>query len=171
MTPRLLVFAGLWLASLAAVLQLHQVQTSWTHVLCGPWGCGPPTEAVVAMQGFWLIGMGGLAWLCAGSWPSGLLRCVGIVLGVAGLLALVGIGLWDFRTYLPQTQTAPNRYLWQRFLWTVATAVDVPAVQSVLVGTCLTWAARRRRKATATLAAGPAAAPIPPGSSLATGDR
>ncbi len=46
-----------WAAAQFGVLQTEQLlhRENEAHSNCRPWGCGPPTSALIAWHGFWLV--------------------------------------------------------------------------------------------------------------------
>ena len=63
------------------------------HSVCGPWGCGPPMSALVAVHGFWLVVF---AAVVRGSTvgmarPHRRLRTLGRGLTAVGVLGAVGL--------------------------------------------------------------------------------
>ena len=55
---RLTEYTGLlivWGSVLLAALSLHEVQAMKTHSICGVWGCGPPTNALLAIHLSWAV--------------------------------------------------------------------------------------------------------------------
>ncbi len=122
-----------WGLALFAALQLGNVPVDWGHV-CGPWGCGPPVKALVAWHGFWGILLALPVLLAIAYWPGRRLQRVGLVLTAAGLLGLAGIAVWQTVDWLPRVSDSYQRYFAARYLFVVATLVDVPIVQLTLAG-------------------------------------
>lgn len=136
----LLARTGLWLtawtAAIAACLSVRSWPGNWGHWLCGPWGCGPPLQAVVACHSAWLVLLLPPAvvlsrhrWLS----PAALrklgtfLTCVAIaVLGV--IVARQRLDWWS------TAQGSQQEYFWQRCGFIVATTVDMPVVQMLITG-------------------------------------
>jgi len=135
-----------WAAALYGVLQIRHLTGAWDHVVCGPWGCGPPLSSLVAYHGFWFVLLGGGALLAAKTWSRRALRNVGfgLILGsVVALLALVG---WDLVSWLPLVADTPDKHLLQRALFVVLTSVDVPATAIGLTGVICLVASRRQTR-------------------------
>lgn len=134
-----------WGAATYGILSIQQWNVSWAHSICGPWGCGPTAQSLLAYHGFWLSLLGGGAVLLGIKAPASALRTTGYCLLTVGILLLAAIGACDMWTWLPQTTTAHSRYLWQRYLFSVATQSDIPGVQCILVGIGLAAVSRFRR--------------------------
>lgn len=103
------------------------------HSLCGAWGCGPPSEALLAMHLFWLSAIMPPALLAIGYlnrtpkfwfW-SGL-----VLLGItsAGLIGLLVNDLSTNKFYYEAG------YGWQRYGLSLLSLVEVPILQTMLVG-------------------------------------
>ena len=130
-----------WAAALFGCLQLHTLDLD--HSICGPWGCGPPSSALLAMHSFWLVLLMPLAWLGPMVWPSLDWAAFGKVLLWAGLAAMVVIGVTDF--FIFQSDLTRPVYIWQRFLFRLATLPDWPFMQLALTGAaaCVVGASAR----------------------------
>ncbi|MBP86470.1 MAG: hypothetical protein CMJ64_07120 [Planctomycetaceae bacterium] len=95
--PRIAIGLSAWAAALFGVLQIglalgHGVDE---HSFCGPWGCGPPTSALIGWHGFWLLLAGPLVGLAMYAWSARRLRNVGIALFATGFAVLIGVGIWE----------------------------------------------------------------------------
>jgi hypothetical protein len=137
---RIIALALGWWAALMGVLQLTHLPGDWGHAICGPWGCGPRLQSLVACHAFWFVVVIPLVAIPARFWSTrGLLR-LGWALLFLGACGLVGVGIW---------QAAHDRqadYLVQRYLFLLATLVEVPIVPITLAGAwCRTVGARRAR--------------------------
>jgi hypothetical protein len=135
------------------------------HSLCGPWGCLPPLQALVAMHAFWVLLLIPLVLWAVRSWPPVWLWSFGVALTGLGLLGLAVVAGWEVRQcWLKFPDLRP--YVVQRVLYVLATLIHVPLVQVTLAGlTC--WLAGKWRWPARTLS--PVAAP--PGPAAVLGDR
>lgn len=106
--------------------------------ICGPWGCSPPPEAMIAAHGFWLIVFAALAAVAVRALSPRGLRRAGRVQTAAGLLAAAGVVGWALVTWRPES-AARQKYVVQRTLFVFATLVNVPAAQATLAGAAV-WA-------------------------------
>ena len=131
---RWLIPLTLWAAGLFGCLQLHRLDLG--HSICGPWGCGPPSSALLAMHSSWLILLLPLAWLAPRIWPRVNWAAFGWGLLWAGVAAILVIGVTDFFSF--QSDPAQPKYVWQRFLFRLATLPDWPIVQLTLAAALLT---------------------------------
>jgi hypothetical protein len=137
--------AGLvWLAGLEGMLQLQRLPTASLggHDVCGPWGCGPPVPVLLACHGFWLVLMGPPAVLAALRLPRKWIWRLGIGLASAGLYGLIAVAAGEAATWWPQASAWQRHYAGQRFLFALATFVDAPIMQSLVIGTGLCLARR-----------------------------
>lgn len=148
----LLVALPIWAAALYGTLNIHTLPASWAHSICGPWGCGPPTEALVACHGFWcVLGLPIAAIVAARLDPRQLPRLAGVLLGL-GVLGIVAIGIWEGVTWLPHAAEHQRGYFLQRWMFSIATRVDFPIFQTLLAGVLvLAWS--RFTRATSNVAA------------------
>jgi hypothetical protein len=122
------------------------------HSLCGPWGCLPPLQALVAMHALWVLLLIPLVLWAVRYWPPVWLWAFGAALTGLGLLGLGVVTGWEVQQcWLKFPDLRP--YVVQRVLYVLATMTHVPLVQVTLAGlTC--WLAGKRRWR--------AASPVPP---------
>lgn len=128
-----------WGVALYEVLQFGQgaEHAGHTHGICGPWGCGPPIAALVGWHGFWLVLAAPLVGALIRSWSVRRLRAVGLLLLACGIIALVGIAIWEAMTWLPRIAAGQPAYFVQRWLFSVVTLTDVPLIPIALAGIAL----------------------------------
>jgi hypothetical protein len=129
----------LWAAGLQGALQLCRLPDRYfgEHSICGPWGCGPPLPALLAWHGFWLVLMTPVAAMAVLYLPAKWVTRLGITLASLGFLGLAAVAAWQAATWLPQASDWQRQYIGERYLFAVATLVDVPIVQSLMLGTIL----------------------------------
>ena len=145
MSPRIrpLLLASVWAGATFGVLALERLPGDYAHDYCGPWGCLPPLQALVAMHGFWLMLMvPPTAWLL-GHVSPGRLCLAGATafwVGAFGLAVVMGRGLLG---WLDATGGL-HHYAIQRMLYVAVTATDLPFGQAALMGIVL-WLTGRRR--------------------------
>lgn len=128
----------LWAAIIYAATQMQSVGGD-KHSLCGPWGCGPSIGALLTLH------LGWLALLAPPLiyFPLRLQVSRKAVIRLTWLLVLVGtIGLltivaWQWLVWLPNAREWTRPYIWQRCGFAIATAVDFPLVQLILIGVVL----------------------------------
>ena len=123
------VAAVVWTTALAGGLHFHKIEME--HSICGPWGCGPATSALIGMHLFWLIIIAPLG-LLTSQLPHLEWRRFGRGLAVAALVITLGVGIYDYFTW-HREPLAPT-YVFQRFFFRIATLVDVPILQIGLTG-------------------------------------
>ena len=106
----------------------------YQHWVCGPWGCGPAPSALLAAHGFWVINfMAGITLLAITAKPEYLER-VGMLFTFGGLCGLLALGACDFSNWLPQVSGVTNKYLVQRYFYTLVTSVEFPVGEMALAG-------------------------------------
>jgi hypothetical protein len=127
-----------WCGLLYGILSLRELPGEYSHRLCGPWGCLPPIQALAAVHGAWAFAIvTGVAWFFRTRSPR-TLRHAGAVLtclGAGGLAILVG---YELSNWPLAASNAPDAYLPQRLLFSVAIATHLPLVQITIAGTA-TW--------------------------------
>ena len=136
-----------WFAAIFASISIHHFAFADTHSICGPWGCGPSNGALIAVHVGWLTAI----WppLLYFPWRFGwnYLFCqrLGFVLASIGFAGMLGIIAWQWFVWLPQAGEYSRSFLWQRCGFAIATAVDLPSVQLIGIGTVLAAMNRTRR--------------------------
>jgi hypothetical protein len=141
-----LVLGGVaWGLAAYGALSLSRIEGEFGHSLCGPWGCYPPLQALVAMHLLWVIGL-----LPFVGW--GLMKARPHHLCLAGTLlfsaALLGIVVVAGRNVLAWLQTMPpdlQTYWPWRALYAVVTLSDVPLLQGLLAG-AICWSVGKGRE-------------------------
>ncbi len=129
----------IWGAGVYGAISLKDLQFANEHTICGPWGCGPTSAALITMHVGWLallappmlflpqrIGLTGNA-----------IRWFSSALTMLGLLGIVAIISWQWLVWMPQAGEWSKPYIWQRCGFAVATAVDFPLLQLVAIGIAL----------------------------------
>ena len=151
-SPVVVVLLLAWAAALFGVLQVGRIEGIIGHRLCGPWGCGPPGEALICYHGFWAVLLWPMAVLVGLRAPQASVRQVGLGLFTAGLLVTVGIMAWGAIDWMAGVGATRHQYVVQRAVFVLATMVDVPALQLAGAGLLCYVVGRRRQEVTQTLA-------------------
>ena len=139
-----LLLVPVWIAAVWGTLQIHRLDLQLGHSVCGPWGCGPPTEALLGYHGFWTlmflppaIGLG--FYLSAQT-----ARRVGIAVLMFGALAiLIHVGV-DGVSHA--NRVGSTEYAAQRALFKLVTSVDLPMIPTILAGGLLAFVFGRKSK-------------------------
>lgn len=140
-----LLLVPVWIAAIWGTLQMHQLDLQLGHSVCGPWGCGPRTEALLGYHGFWMliflppaIGLG--VYLS----PS-TARKVGLGVLMFGALAiLVHVGIDGV---MHANRVGSTEYVAQRAFFKLVTSVDLPMIPTILAGSLLAFVFGRKAKA------------------------
>ena len=141
--PRGLVLI-VWLLTLVALLKLGDYFLDDNYSLCGPWGCGPSTGSILAVQLAWTVALLPPLWIVAALLGNATRqRYFALGLLALGLVGLAFNGLWQRFVWLPEVGPWGQPYLWQRIGYTVLTWVEYPMLQLVLAGLLLTIATTR----------------------------
>ena len=145
----------IWAIGVFGALSLPYSSLVNEHALCGPWGCGPTTSALLAMHVGWLAFLAPpMLYLPfrihLGRKLTQYLSVCSVVVGLAGMTAIVA---WQWLFWLPQAGEWSRPYIWQRCGFAIATAVDWPLTQLLLIGISLWFLIPffRREPADATL--------------------
>ncbi|MEX2139447.1 MAG: hypothetical protein WD894_09310 [Pirellulales bacterium] len=131
---KLLAGLALWGSALYGALNLSQLHASWEHAMCGPWGCGPPTQAVVAMHTFWFVLILPVAGVLSCRLSPPVLRRLGMMLTGFSVCVLVGILSWQAYAWWSPGSNGLRPHFIERVLFSVATLIDVPVVQTLFAG-------------------------------------
>lgn len=136
LTPGLVACLFAWAAAGYGALAISWAPGNWGHWICGPWGCGPPLQALLGCHLAWLVGLTPVAWL-AGASPRiseakkrRLAR--GVLYVAAGLI--VATIVTQCITWRPAAADYQRRYLLARIGFVMATTVDIPMWQLLVAG-------------------------------------
>jgi hypothetical protein len=131
-----------WAASLFGVLALQYLPDRFfgEHSVCGPWGCGAPLPALLACHGFWLVLFAPATIFAARRLgPRAVWRVGAAFVALAGV-GLVSVGVWQALTWWSAVDKSLHQFAGQRYLFVLATLVDVPVLETLLAGVTLWWA-------------------------------
>lgn len=134
-----------WAAVLVATLSIANLPGHWGHGICGPWGCGPPLQALVACHAAWIVVLLPPALLLRRKLSYGVLRRTGWIVFGLGAAGLIVLGLCESLFWLSHTDESQRRYLPQRVGFKLMTLVDVPLTQLVVVAVALLVRGPHRR--------------------------
>ncbi|TWU09341.1 hypothetical protein CA54_45820 [Symmachiella macrocystis] len=132
----------LWCGCLYGVLRVTEIPGDWGHWICGPWGCGPKLQALVACHGFWLVLLAPPTIIFCAALPTRQVRLIGTLLAGWGAAAVLIVTLIQGWTWLPVA--LHPIYFGQRVLFCIATTVEIPIVQFVCIGLLLRYLAKSR---------------------------
>lgn len=140
---------ALWGVAVSGVLRLAELPgDGGAKVLCGPWGCLPPLQALAAAHGFWLMVIApGVLWAAGRLSPEGLglLGRILLAIGGFGIVTSAVFSLWKWEAL---TSESPWWYPVLHAVFDLAMLVDLPLVELVAAGTaCVAMARARRRRA------------------------
>lgn len=120
-----------WALGVYGALSLQHFSFANDHAICGPWGCGPTTSALLAMHVGWIAFLAPPILyfpfrIHLGRKLTQYLSVCLVGLGLAGMTAIVA---WQWLFWLPQAGEWSRPYIWHRCGFTIATAVDWRLVQ------------------------------------------
>ncbi|QDT00745.1 hypothetical protein [Adhaeretor mobilis] len=133
-----------WTTMLLASLAVTQISGDWGHSVCGPWGCGPPTQALVGCHLAWFVVLLPLVFLSSNSSRLAVQSPIqlGMILLGAGTLMLLTLLIYQGVVWWPEASEWQRNFFWQRFGFSIATSVDIPALQLLTVGFVMIGVAR-----------------------------
>ncbi len=128
-----------WAASLFAALAIRDLPGNWGHSICGPWGCGPPLQTLLACHLAWLVVLAPPAALLVQSQrvPTHVLRRFGTVLCVIAVVSVAAMIIYQRVAWWPSASEWQRGFFWQRCGFVLATMIDLPVAQVLLLGFCL----------------------------------
>jgi TRAP-type C4-dicarboxylate transport system permease large subunit len=137
-----------WAALVLGSLQSKLLVSASAHSVCGPWGCGPETAALVAMHAGWLavIGPPLIYFPMRLKWQKSSIRRLALGLMIAGLAGVLAIVAWQWFVWLPQAGAWSKDYIWQRCGFAIVTAVDWPLIPLLILSGLLWIITVLRRK-------------------------
>ncbi len=129
----------LWALGVYGALSLQHSTLANDHAICGPWGCGPTTSALIAMHVGWLAVLAPPIIFFPFRIHLGCkhTQCLSVCLVVVGLVGMTAIVAWQWLFWLPQAGESSRPYIWHRCGFAIATAVDWPLAQFFLIGVSL----------------------------------
>lgn len=134
-----------WGLVLTAMLSISNWPGDWGHGICGPWGCGPPLQALLACHLSWLVVLLPLAGVLR-SWLScRQQRVLGMIALVIGCVGMGGLVAYELGTWWPAASEWQRRFFWQRVGFVIATQVELPLVEVIVTGMFLLSGARSAR--------------------------
>ncbi len=133
---RILFVLLAWAVCLGATLSIANSPGDWGHSICGAWGCGPPLQALVSCHLSWFVVLTPLA-IALGMTnrvSGATLHKIGASLCIASVAMLVAIVVHERMTWWPLVGEWQRGFFWQRCGFYVATMIDVPTVQLLVLG-------------------------------------
>lgn len=145
-----------WGGCLAGALAFANWPGDLGHGICGPWGCGPPLQALIACHAAWLVALAPPAGLLVGSRNVSVTTRmrVGIAMTLLPMAVLTCLFAHQLLVWWPQVSQWQRPYFWQRYGFTIATTIDVPVVQVLLIGLAIWLSEHSRRRIAGCLAIG-----------------
>ncbi|MCR9197533.1 MAG: hypothetical protein NXI04_02715 [Planctomycetaceae bacterium] len=134
---KLITVPAIWGASLLGALSLHHVTALDGPSVCGPWGCGAPTSALISLHTSWAVALWPLLGLAARHGSVSRVKRLSqaiMGLGIAGLLFIV---LWQVFSWWPQQSEYMQGFLLQRCGFVIVTTTDWPFMQLLSGGSVL----------------------------------
>ncbi len=127
-----------WFLTFRASLSIANWRGDWGHGICGPWGCGPPLQALVGCHTAWLVFLLPLALIATNSLAPKLRNLIGLVAVVFAVSGLLGVVGYEYSTSQRASVEWRQNYFWQRVGFSVITLVDLPLLELLLAGLIMT---------------------------------
>jgi hypothetical protein len=126
----------LWSLAFWGTLKLSDAPILQDHSVCGIWGCGPPTNALLACHLGWMVFLAPSIPLAFRyfAFHRQLLSVFFWVLCGAGMLGVLGTGIHQLVTWYPNATELARSYSLRRWVFAVVTLTDFPMVQLFLYG-------------------------------------
>lgn len=145
---RPMILLASWGTLTYGVLSLANIRADLGEkVICGPWGCLPPLQALVAAHGFWAMVLGPAVVLASRSLSPSSLRNVARLMIAGGGLGIAGVAAHTLWIWGPSTGRSHWWHLPLRGVFELAMLVDLPAVEVIAAGGACSLLARRRTRA------------------------
>ncbi|QDS96135.1 hypothetical protein FF011L_49420 [Roseimaritima multifibrata] len=129
----------LWAGGILAALAIPSLVLADDHSICGPWGCGPSTDALVAMHLAWIAAIWPplffLPWRLG--WSRKTISRLGALLAIGGFAGVLAVVMWQWIVWRPTANEFIRPYTWQRCGFVLAGAVDWPTIQALVAGIVL----------------------------------
>jgi len=132
-----LLFLPIWLLGLWGSLKIHELDLNLGHSICGPWGCGPPVEALLGYHAFWLVLTFPVAISIASYLSPSRRSKLGWLFLAVGIIGVVFVAGGNTVEYWKSSES--SKYLLQRFFFATVTKIDIPMIQAIVVGGSLIW--------------------------------
>ncbi len=134
-----------WAATLLAALSIANLPGEWGHSVCGAWGCGPPTQALVCCHLAWLVLLTPVALMVGplNQVPTPSRHRLGKLLFLAAGLLILGVVVHQRVTWWPAASEWQRNFFWQRCGFVIVTSVDIPMLQLLTVGLVMSRRGRR----------------------------
>jgi hypothetical protein len=125
-----------WAGSLLAALSIRDLPGDWGHSICGAWGCGPPLQALLAYHLAWLVVLAPPAAVLVHSAlvPAHILRRSGALLCVVAVFFVAAVVIYQRVAWWPSASEWQRGFFWHRCGFVLATAIDIPVAQVLLLG-------------------------------------
>lgn len=134
-----------WAATLLAALSIANLPGEWGHSVCGAWGCGPPTQALVSCHLAWFVVLTPLA-VMASRWSHKTTessQLLGKLFCLTGAFLLIAVVIYQAAAWWPAASEWQRTFFWQRCGFVIVTSVDIPMLQLLTVGIVMSRRGRR----------------------------
>jgi len=145
MTPKTGLICVLWVAALYGSLSIATLPGDWGHSVCGVWGCGPPTQALVGCHLAWAVVLLPLSVIVSSTtcFATCSARKLGKLLCLTAVLLLVSVVLYQRATWWSLASDWQRGFFWHRCGFVVVTSVEIPMLQLFVAGMILVSRTRR----------------------------
>lgn len=137
LTGGLWIRIAIWALLMWGALSLAKLPGDWGHGVCGPWGCGPPAQALVAYHIAWCILLLPLAIIARSSLNFKQRRYLAAglaAIALAGILVIVG---YERVVWWVAASDWQRTFFWNRIGFAILTQIDAPLVQLIVAAAVL----------------------------------
>ena len=127
-----------WVFAFRASLSIVKWHGDWGHGICGPWGCGPPLQALVGCHAAWLVFLLPLALMATNSLTPKRRIFVGRLVVLFAVSGLIGVVAYEYSSLQRASAEWGRNYFWPRVGFAVITFVDLPLLELLLAGLIMT---------------------------------
>ncbi len=123
-----------WALVLAGTLSIAYWPGDWGHGVCGPWGCGPTLQSLVACHLSWLVVLMPLAGVLQLWLSRRQQRALGMTILIVAAAGLGGMIAYEVSVSWSSASEWQRQFLRQRIGFVIATQIDFPLVELLLAG-------------------------------------
>ena len=123
-----------WGVCLGSTLSLIRLPGNWGHGVCGPWGCGPPLQTLLACHLSWLVFLFPLLFVGGRFLSAKWQQRIAAMAIIFSLTLFAGFGIYERLSWWVDASQSQRRYFWHRVGFSILTSVEIPAIEILLLG-------------------------------------
>lgn len=130
---RLVFWLTGWASALGMTLSLANWTGDWGHGVCGPWGCGPTIQSLLACHLSWFVILLPIAVLGRRWLPPRQTRTLAWYALTCSVISIASIAAYERFTWFAQASPMIRPYFWNRIEFAIITQVDLPMLQVLAI--------------------------------------